>query len=173
MPFLLDGPNSESMGMPGDEHELPIPMVVQRGIDVCRGLQDLHAAGIIMRSLNPVCKASYELIFMLHSCVYFESFCRYVLLQLACSDMCPSGGPSSLYCLCLAIIACAYRMHEATKQCWAQTNVLMTGSGTAVLADFGLAQDGDNQSEYRWATQVLCPFPLCSIAAPHSGGRLH
>ncbi|KAL0054719.1 hypothetical protein WJX82_001403 [Trebouxia sp. C0006] len=36
----------------GDRQKLPVSMVIQRGIDMCQGLQDLHAAGIVMGSLS-------------------------------------------------------------------------------------------------------------------------
>ena len=34
--------------------KLPLKVVVQRGIDICRGLQDLHEAGITMQTLRQV-----------------------------------------------------------------------------------------------------------------------
>ena len=34
--------------------KLPLKVVVQRGIDICRGLQDLHEAGITMQTLHQV-----------------------------------------------------------------------------------------------------------------------
>ncbi|DBB08947.1 TPA: hypothetical protein ACH3X3_007583 [Trebouxia sp. C0006] len=43
---------NEMTSKSGDMQKLPKTVVIQRGIDICRGLQDLHAAGIIMRSLN-------------------------------------------------------------------------------------------------------------------------
>lgn len=45
----------------GDRQKLPVSMVIQRGIDMCQGLQDLHAAGIVMGSLSQVCKPFAQL----------------------------------------------------------------------------------------------------------------
>ena len=46
----------------GDEQKLPMRMVIKRGIDMCQGLQDLHAVGIVIRRLIQVCKPFAQLI---------------------------------------------------------------------------------------------------------------
>ena len=51
-----------------------------------------------------------------------------------------------------------------------QANVLVTSSGTAVLADFGLPQlDGVSRhfkSEYKYVAQLMCILPLLDYTLP-------
>ena len=39
----------------GYDRKMPWKVVIQTGIDVCRGLQDVHAAGMVMANLSQVC----------------------------------------------------------------------------------------------------------------------
>ncbi|DBB08942.1 TPA: hypothetical protein ACH3X3_007578 [Trebouxia sp. C0006] len=52
MKLYPDSLASEMRTISGDRQKLPVSMVIQRGIDMCQGLQDLHAAGIVMGSLS-------------------------------------------------------------------------------------------------------------------------
>ena len=36
------------------DHRLPLGLVTRHGIDICRGLQELHAMNIVFRDLKPV-----------------------------------------------------------------------------------------------------------------------
>ncbi|KAL3130386.1 hypothetical protein ABBQ38_008211 [Trebouxia sp. C0009 RCD-2024] len=51
-PESLASRMSSTSGRLGNKRQLPIKTVVQWGVDICRGLQDLHAAGIIMQNLD-------------------------------------------------------------------------------------------------------------------------
>lgn len=59
-PLLLHDLTLDWFVLLGDRSKLPIQLVIQWGIDMCQGLQDLHAAGIIMRNLNQVWKITLQ-----------------------------------------------------------------------------------------------------------------
>ena len=82
-PLLLRDPTLDWCVLLGDRRKLPIQLVIQWGIDICQGLQDLHAAGIIMRNLKQVCRSP------LQSCL--------APLQLASSTALHMGKPTKLY----------------------------------------------------------------------------
>ena len=39
---------------------MPLKAVVQVGIDICRGLQDVHAAGMVVKRLTQVCTELHD-----------------------------------------------------------------------------------------------------------------
>ncbi|KAL3130403.1 hypothetical protein ABBQ38_008227 [Trebouxia sp. C0009 RCD-2024] len=102
--------------MSGHGPQMPLKAVIQVAIDICRGLQDVHAAGMIVRNLS---QALYQ----------------------------------AEYCNC-------------NRVCLFQSNVLICDSGSAVLADFGLALYGDtgsNDQESHYSSPYRLPETSAGI----------
>ncbi|KAL3130416.1 hypothetical protein ABBQ38_008239 [Trebouxia sp. C0009 RCD-2024] len=86
-PHSLAQEMSSTSGRLDDKRKLPIRMVVQWGVGICQGLQDFHAAGIIMRNLS-------------QASVLITSGGTAVLAGPSLSQDCPSGDahhPDSEY----------------------------------------------------------------------------
>ncbi len=46
----------------GHGQRMPLKVVIQTGIHICRGLQDAHAAGMVMRNLSQVCNTLHHVL---------------------------------------------------------------------------------------------------------------
>ena len=98
-------------------NKLEVGVLLRRAMDICCGLQEVHAMGIIMRDLKPVSHAQLQAV---RDGLDFSLFFTNAPVKVV-KAMCALALPLlSSWCL--------------------QANVLVAESGTAVLADFGLAR---------------------------------
>lgn len=119
-------------------------VAVQLGIDICRGLQDVHAAGIVMGNLTQVCT---PISYISNLSATTQAILSQRIDALLTAYV-VSFGPSSLSFKQNALHS-SQRCPTCSRHtvCLLQTNILICNSGSAVLADFGLAQAADDGQE--------------------------
>ena len=132
-------------------HKLSPALVIRRGVDTCRGLQELHDIGIVMRDLKPVCSSHVLLLFLFLLCHVLSFHAMWHLGK----DLPAQSQPRENFVVM-------------------QPNVLIGGSGTAVLADFGLGKAATNiyksgcgghmgTMDYTYATSFTLACCLCGV----------